>query len=86
MAEGKTNREVAAASFLSDRTVEGHLAHVFGKLGIRHRTELARAALVKHRGSTPQTRGTRPFQPSLPLPSLDSGGYEGHQEQKEKER
>ena len=45
VADGKTNREVAAALFLSDRTVEGHLAHVFGKLGIRNRTEIA-AALV----------------------------------------
>ena len=43
VAEGKTNREVAAALFLSDRTVEGHLAHVFGKLGIRHRTAVAAA-------------------------------------------
>ena len=43
VAEGKTNREVAAALFLSDRTVEGHLTHVFGKLGIRHRTEVAAA-------------------------------------------
>jgi DNA-binding CsgD family transcriptional regulator len=43
VAEGKTNREVAAALFLSDRTVEGHLARIFGKLGIRHRTEIAAA-------------------------------------------
>jgi DNA-binding CsgD family transcriptional regulator len=43
VAEGKTNREVAAALFLSDRTVEGHLGHIFGKLGIRHRTEVAAA-------------------------------------------
>lgn len=42
VAEGKTNREVAAALFLSERTVEGHLSHVFGKLGVRSRTELAR--------------------------------------------
>jgi DNA-binding CsgD family transcriptional regulator len=42
-AEGKTNREVAAALFLSERTVEGHLSHTFRKLGVRHRTELARA-------------------------------------------
>ncbi len=41
--EGKTNREVAAALYLSDRTVEGHLARIFGKLGIRHRAELAGA-------------------------------------------
>ena len=42
VAEGKTNREVAAALFLSERTVEGHLSHVFAKLGVRSRTELAR--------------------------------------------
>jgi DNA-binding NarL/FixJ family response regulator len=43
VAEGKTNREVAAALFLSERTVEGHLSRVYGKLGVRSRTELARA-------------------------------------------
>ena len=43
VAEGRTNREVAASLYLSERTVEGHLSHVFGKLGIRHRSELARA-------------------------------------------
>ncbi len=43
VAEGKTNREVAAALFLSDRTVQGHLSHVFGKLGIKHRAELGQA-------------------------------------------
>ena len=43
VAAGKTNREVAAALFLSERTVEGHLSRVFGKLGVRHRTELSRA-------------------------------------------
>ena len=50
VAEGKTNREVAAALYLSDRTVEGHLARIFGKLGIRHRAELASVLdRVKHR-------------------------------------
>ncbi len=43
VAEGKTNKEVAAALFLSERTIEGHLSHVFGKLGIKHRTEVAPA-------------------------------------------
>jgi len=41
--EGKTNSEVAAVLFLSDRTVEGHLSRIYAKLGIRHRTQLARA-------------------------------------------
>jgi DNA-binding CsgD family transcriptional regulator len=43
VAQGKTNKEVAAALFLSDRTVEGHLGRIFGKLGIRHRAEVAGA-------------------------------------------
>ena len=43
VAEGRTNREVAAALFLGERTVESHLSHVYAKLGVRSRTELARA-------------------------------------------
>jgi DNA-binding CsgD family transcriptional regulator len=42
VAAGNTNREVAAALFLSTRTVEGHLSRVYGKLGVRSRVELAR--------------------------------------------
>jgi DNA-binding CsgD family transcriptional regulator len=42
VAEGRTNREVAAALFLGERTVAGHLTHIYAKLGVRSRTELAR--------------------------------------------
>ena len=42
MAEGRTNREVAAALFLGERTVASHLTHIYAKLGVRSRTELAR--------------------------------------------
>jgi len=42
VAEGQTNREVAAALFLGERTVAGHLTHIYAKLGVRSRTELAR--------------------------------------------
>jgi DNA-binding CsgD family transcriptional regulator len=41
VAEGRTNREVAAALFVSERTVEAALTRVYGKLGVRSRTELA---------------------------------------------
>ena len=40
--EGRTNREVASALYVSERTVEGHLSRIYGKLGVRSRTELAR--------------------------------------------
>ena len=41
VADGKTNREVAAALFLGERTVASHLNHIYAKLGVRSRTELA---------------------------------------------
>jgi len=42
VATGKTNKEVAAALFLSVRGVESTLSKVYRKLGVRSRTELAR--------------------------------------------
>jgi DNA-binding CsgD family transcriptional regulator len=42
VAQGRTNREVAAVLFLGERTVASHLTHIYAKLGIRSRTELAR--------------------------------------------
>ena len=42
VADGRTNREVAAALFLAERTVASHLTRVYAKLGVRSRTELAR--------------------------------------------
>ena len=40
--QGRTNAEVATALFLAERTVASHLTHVYAKLGVRSRTELAR--------------------------------------------
>ncbi|MGH3071555.1 MAG: ATP-binding protein [Gaiellaceae bacterium] len=42
VAKGRTNAEVAASLFLAERTVASHLTHVYAKLGVRSRTELAR--------------------------------------------
>lgn len=41
VAAGATNREVAAALFVSVRTVEHHLRLAYAKLGVRSRSELA---------------------------------------------
>jgi DNA-binding CsgD family transcriptional regulator len=43
LADGRTTREAAAAVFLSPKTIEYHLRHVYLKLGINSRQELARA-------------------------------------------
>lgn len=44
VAEGLTNKDVAARLFVSPRTVQSHLAHVFAKLGVTTRTQLAQEA------------------------------------------
>jgi DNA-binding CsgD family transcriptional regulator/GrpB-like predicted nucleotidyltransferase (UPF0157 family) len=42
VAQGMTNREVAASLFLSPKTIEHHLSAIYRKLGVRSRTQLAR--------------------------------------------
>ena len=41
LASGKTTREAAASLFLSPKTIEYHLRHVYQKLDIHSRPELA---------------------------------------------
>ena len=50
-AEGQTNREIAQALFVTPKTIEMHLSHVYGKLDIQSRTQLA-TAMATPRGAS----------------------------------
>ncbi len=54
VAGGQRNREVAAALFLSEKTVESHLARIYDKLGVHSRTALA--AIIGDLESPPARR------------------------------
>ena len=45
IAEARTNRQIAEALSVSEKTVESHRANVLAKLGMRDRVELARYAI-----------------------------------------
>jgi DNA-binding CsgD family transcriptional regulator len=57
VAQGRTNREVAAALFIGERTVETHLSHVYAKVGVRSRAELARAYRPSSEPAAEQSSG-----------------------------
>jgi len=41
LAEGRSNKEIARHLHVSSRTVQGHVGHVLGKLGMASRTQAA---------------------------------------------
>src|SRR5438477_8052873 len=45
LSEGHSNREIAQALFLSEKTVKAHLAAIFRKLGVTNRTQAAMVAV-----------------------------------------
>ena len=49
VAEGLTDREIGDRLFVSPRTVQTHIAHVFNKLGMSSRAQIA--AEVIRRGA-----------------------------------
>ena len=49
LADGLTNREIAARLFISEKTVSTHIGHIYDKLGVHSRVEAAgRARAIGH--------------------------------------
>ena len=51
MVEGRTNREIAAALYISEKTASVHVSHILAKLGVRSRVQ---AVAVAHRVGVPR--------------------------------
>jgi DNA-binding NarL/FixJ family response regulator len=53
LSEGRSNREIAQALYLSEKTVKAHLAAIFRKLGVTNRTQAAMMAVQMGVGPMP---------------------------------
>jgi DNA-binding NarL/FixJ family response regulator len=51
VAEGKTNKEIAAEIFLSDKTVKNYVSSILAKLNLQRRTQAAAFVAKRHLGS-----------------------------------
>ena len=47
VAHGHTNKQIAAALFLSEKTVRNALTRIYAKLGVRSRTQLVRSLALR---------------------------------------
>lgn len=48
IAQGASNREIAQALYLSEKTVRNHVTNILSRLGLRDRTQAAIVVLQKH--------------------------------------
>ena len=56
VARGMTNREIAAALFISENTAGVHVSRILGKLGVSRRTEAATIAIQLSPAQPPRSR------------------------------
>ncbi len=57
VAEGLTNLQIAERLFIAPATVKNHLSHIYSKLGVGRRHELAATTWRRRNGHTPATPG-----------------------------
>ncbi len=55
LADGLTNREIAARLFISQKTVGAHVAHIYEKLGVHSRVEAAARLVAYTKGEINST-------------------------------
>ena len=51
MAEGMTNKEIAAEVFLSDKTVKNYVSSILSKLNLQRRAQAAAYVAKRHGGA-----------------------------------
>lgn len=53
VADGRSNRQIGEALYISDRTVARHLTNIFHKIGVTSRTQAARYAIDRGMTAAP---------------------------------
>ena len=61
VADGLTNKEIAARIWRSDRVVDTHVQNSFNKLGFHNRSELTRWVVERDLGRPPDKSGEKPI-------------------------
>ncbi len=51
VAQGRTNREIAATLLVAEKTAENHVQHILNKLGFRSRAQIAAWAVERALGT-----------------------------------
>jgi DNA-binding CsgD family transcriptional regulator len=60
VAQGRSNREIAAELFIAEKTARNHVEHVYTKLGVNNRTQASLAAIDRGLASFPINTAARP--------------------------
>jgi DNA-binding CsgD family transcriptional regulator len=60
VAQGRSNREIAAELFIAEKTARNHVERVYAKLGVNNRTQASLAAIDRGLAGVPVDSATKP--------------------------